>query len=720
MIRLVCLLALLSVMPNASAHAQQTPNPALVRADCDCPDIDVVFLMDEIIARARRKLVDVRNGRFEDVSGLPNNSTGLNRAIREAQTLRSVYLHDISRCQRVCRSHGNTNPTDPRSAFSGARAACPECTEAMLSLRTAESELSELLTEMAQFRTQNRFEAAGGETVADFSPIVERVDLARTSYERELARYEQLVDRTEELERAATRQGAAEAAEGADGHMSFPDYLGFMGGEFVEGLAAGVDLFLESARQEGIPISDQLAVSRIGDAVAARRYAEHFYLDRVKPLKDAYEAQLSRLPNPGRYRAADYGVGTFTYQDGAALDRMARYETRQARLLDARDRALDILIACNLNQCRPTPDIDGEFEPGGVYEGVAPGSNTTVDAPLIEPDNGAGLTGEGPQLGLPDQVPPVGADEKTPPNADGTSLPAPQTGYTDIPDNPGIPPEVFEALARLEAAGINPNAGPCNYPSETICHGLVEGVRDECRNRLNTLIAECRNYQSNAFTQWGRIETCRQSCEASANSVTEEYWLVEQALATIEIAYIENQFPSDDERAALEAQLANNMPRITSLQALPASRRLQIYRNTNSGALVEHAGAYFDPQPPLEYIGETGGTLTATERDQLGDLLQENIEIEALLSSANDPELDAWRTDARQSWIGGGRWPAPIACAEDAIADERQSCLAACSNQREQSAGARSICQPSGVIGRMSYPGATQQLYPPGDPRRSQ
>lgn len=720
MIRLVCLLVLLSVMPNAPANAQQTPNPALIRADCDCPDIDVVLLMDEIIARARRKLVDVRDGRFEDVSGLPNNSTGLNRAIREAQTLRSVYLHDISRCRRVCRSYGNTNPTDPRSAFSGARAACPECNDAMLSLRTTEGELSELLTEMAQFRSQNRFKAAGGETVADFAPIVERVDRARAVYEQELARYEQLVERTAELDRAATLEGAAEAAEGPDGHMSLADYFGFMGGEFIEGLAAGVDLFLESARQEGIPISDQVSMSRIGDAVAARRYAEHVYLDRVKPLKDAYEAQLSRLPNPEQYRAADYGVGTHTYQDGAALDRMARYETRQARLLEARDRALDILIACNLNHCRPTPDVDGDFGPGGVYEGLVPDSSITIDEPVIEPDNGEGLTGEGPQLGLPDQVPPIGADGKTPAAANGAGLPVPQTGYIDIPDNPGIPPEVLEALARLEAAGINPNAGPCDYPPETICHGLVESVRDECRSRLDNIIAECRNYQSNAFTQWGRVETCRRSCDASANSVTQEYWLVEQALATIEIAYIENQFPSDDERAALEAQLAGNMPQIAALQALPASRRLQIYRNTNSGALVEHAGAYFDPQPPLEYIGEVDGTLTASERDQLGDLLQENVEIEAILSSANDPELDAWRADARQSWIGGGRWPAPIACAEDAISSQRQSCLAACSNQNEQNAGARSICQPSGVIGRMSYPGATQQLYPPGDPRRSE
>jgi hypothetical protein len=706
-------------MSSAPTSAQHTPNPALVRADCDCPDIDVVLLMDEIIARARRKLIDVRDGRFEDVSGLPNNSTGLNRAIREAQTLRSVYLHDISRCQPVCRSQGITNPTDPRSAISGASAACPECNNAMRILRTAESELSAHLTEMAQFRTQNRFSEAGGETVADFAPIVERVDRARVAYEAELARYTRLTERTTELERAASFEGVIEATEGPDDHMSLPDYFGFMGGEVIDGLASGVDLFLESARLEGLPVSDQIAASRWGEVVAARRYAEHFYLERVKPLKESYESELRRLPNPEGYRAADFGVSTFTYQDGAALDRMERYEARQIQLLEARDQALDILTACNLNQCRPTPDVDAEFERGWVYEGVVPDSNITVDAPIIEPDNGEGLTGEGPELDLPDQVPPVGTDDQTPSAANGVGLPAVQTGYSDIPDNPGIPPEVLEALARLEAAGIIQNAGPCDYPPETICHGLIEEVRDECRVRLDNIVAECRNYQNNAFTQWGRVETCRQSCEASANSVTEEYWLVEQALMTIEIAYTENQFPSEDERAALEARLASNSSQITSLQAQPASRRLQIYRNRNSGALVDHAGAYFDPQPPLEYVGEVDGSLTATERTQLGELLQENAEIEAILSSANDPELDAWRTDARQSWTGGGRWPAPIACAQDAISSERQSCLAACSNQSEQSAGARSICQPSGVIGRMSYPGATQQLYPPGDPRRS-
>ena len=719
MIRLVCLLVVLTLMPSGQASAQQTPNPALVRADCHCPDFDVVFLMDEIVARARRKLVDVREGRFEDESGLPNDSAALVRAIREADAVRSVYLHDISRCQRVCRSYRDTDPTAPQSARTEARAACTDCDSAMQQLRTTESELYELLIEMEQFRRQNRFRETGGATVADFASSVERVGRARTAYESELARYSQLSDRAAELERAATLQGAIEAAEGPDGNMSIPDYFGFMGGEVIEGLASGVDLLLEGARLEGIPISNQIAISRLGEAVAARRYSEHFYLSRVKPLKDSYEVELLRLPNPDGYRSADYGVSTFTYQDGAALDRMARYEQQHARLLEARDRALDILIACNLNQCRPVPDVNADFEPGGIYEGVVPDSTITVDEPVIEPDNGEGLTGEGPQLDLADQASPVEVDEETPDTTNGTGLPSQQTGYFDIPDNPGIPPEVLEALARLEAAGINPNAGPCDYPPDTICHGLIEAVRDECRARLDTIIMECRTYQTNAFTQWGRIETCQQSCQASANSVTEEYWLVEQALATIEAAYIENRFPTDEERAALDAQHARNSLQITSLQALPATRRLHIYRNTNSRDLVEHAGAYFDPQPPLEYIGEIDGTLSQSEREQLGSLLQQNIEIDALLSSANDVELDAWRTDARQSWTGGGRWPAPIACAEDAIDRERQSCLSACSSQSEQIAGARSICQPSGVIGRMSYPAATQQLYPPGDPRRS-
>jgi len=41
-------------MSSGPTSAQQTPNPALVRADCDCPDIDVVFLMNAILAYSRR------------------------------------------------------------------------------------------------------------------------------------------------------------------------------------------------------------------------------------------------------------------------------------------------------------------------------------------------------------------------------------------------------------------------------------------------------------------------------------------------------------------------------------------------------------------------------------------------------------------------------------------------------------------------------------------
>lgn len=41
-------------MSSAPTSAQHTPNPALVRADCDCPDIHVVLLMNAISAYSRR------------------------------------------------------------------------------------------------------------------------------------------------------------------------------------------------------------------------------------------------------------------------------------------------------------------------------------------------------------------------------------------------------------------------------------------------------------------------------------------------------------------------------------------------------------------------------------------------------------------------------------------------------------------------------------------
>jgi hypothetical protein len=708
MFRTVLMTFFVVLAASTTIQAQQSADPALARTACNCPDIDVVLLFDQNIAELEAKLTDVRAGRFEDISGYPNNAGELQRLITSYQGLRTLYLRDIAACQRICRLYPDQDATSGLSAFTGATSACPQCAAAADQLSQAEIRLANRLTEIERFRELNRIRERDGVASSDFQARRASADRARAAYEVERRRHQALVDRAEALKLAATSEEVFAEAAGRNGQLDPSEIPGFVGGQFVNTLATAADFFLTAARLEGLPIPDETGLSRLGEAFAAERLAERYHREHVEPARRAWDSARLYLPDEDRYLHVSYGISTFTWQEGSVIDQLAEYESGLLPLIAARDTALEALIDCNLNQCRPVPDVSDMFGPGGAYEGQTP---TPAPEPL--PDDGLGLAPEAPIL--PSSDPGPGAEASA---ATGQGAGADGLGLIDI-DVPetGVPPEVQALLDQLEASGTRPTAGPCEYEPEAICRKLDPQDEPQCLTSVGRVRDQCLDYQRRAFTELGREASCRLSCEYSQESINLEFWLRDRTLVWLDQNYngLSNDAASD--RADRQARLAQLESEISELEAARDRRGVHIYRHGVAGTLIQHAGAYFDPRPPLTYVGEAGGAFTQAELGQWNALSREREQLMVLLQSPGDAALDDWYAGARESWLGGPRWPAPMACFANEVAGEYQACLAQCAAEGD-SAGPQSICQPSSIIGRLNTPGSTRQIYPPDDPRR--
>jgi hypothetical protein len=303
------------------------------------------------------------------------------------------------------------------------------------------------------------------------------------------------------------------------------------------------------------------------------------------------------------------------------------------------------------------------------------------------------------------------------------SLPATGPNGTGLeswipPAAPALAPEVQAALDRASAAGVRPATGVCDVEPELVCRRIGETARADCVARLSTRVEECRTLQANAFIAQGRVATCRASCRFSAASINDQFWLRGQILETIDREAAAAVAVSDSEQAGLQARIDANNAEIAEIEARVDARETHLYFNYDT-RMISESPDRIEPEPPVEYAGLIAARPTLEEWHRMHDLEQDNIRLAARLDTWPDPEVDDWRADARQSWLGGGRWPAPMACEADAVAGLEQACLAGCDSEGE-AAGLRSICQPASIIGRLSSPGSTHQVYPPGDPRREE
>lgn len=710
---LLCAVVLLA----AQAQAQQTADPTLARTDCDCPDIDVVIILDREIASIEQKMIRLGQGLTDDESGLPNNPVLLLAIRDETRMMREAYVRDITSCRRMCRRYPDANPTDPRSAFSGASAACSRCTIADNRLSAAETALSNMLNEIENFRRHNRVRDRGGVNSADFT---ER----RSIYENALARYETARQRHAELEAAAE---AAHARVGSrailrdwqneDGSATAFDAIGAMTHSFASAGGALFDYIVQTGRNDGLPIPDQAYVSRLGAAWSADRHARQYYLDHVEPAASALTSARLRLPDMERSRGADADEYPGSEHWDNVLDRLAQYESDLQPLITDRDAALGALVACNVRLCRPAADISDLWGPDGLFTPASLEDRFPNLPPSADqaPDNSEGLltgdTFEAPDLSGGPEPADSGEGLGLPDNPEGAVPATLDTPW--IPQAPELPPDVIAALQAAQAR--QPViSGPCDISPDLVCRHLADAEREACDNEISELRGQCVDFQANAFVSMGRVDTCRRSCQYSERSTNTQFWLLDRVIETLQSRFDEI-VAERDEREARAAQRLQSLPaEILALENLRDERRIHIYRNINSGALVQHADAYFEPQPPLEYVGNMAGRLDDTERDELSRLSGELAFTEALLATIPSREAyEDWFRPVLASWTGGQGHAPMMACSSASVPDLSRQCLQTCEEEGEATAGVKSICQPAGVIGRLSLPSTPAQLLPP-------
>lgn len=695
------------------ASAQQSPvppgSPGWTSGECDCPGNAQVGNLDYVIAVYRAKLDDLAAGRRETGSQLPNDPATLRTLIAESQAARITLSAQIASCRTTCRLYPALPENQPLSAFTGLRQACPECFEAEQRLDAAEIALAEAINERVRFSDRNQLSERREQTGAGYQAQLNALARARIAAAESEAGWQALDAEARRLEGLVNSRDYFRTWTDSAGNISLIDFVAFQGAEVVDFLGALTD----AANQQvwpGGPIIDNLALSR-GNAARQARRAERAFRSQRDFDNTHYRNLRAALPDMDGYIDGAAGYDDVPGYGPArnVVERLELYERDIRRLSGERDAAARALVQCNLLRCLPTGDASGLFGPGGLHDLPPP----LAPAPLAasdEPD-GAGLPDEAPAFPVaPDPAAGSPVINLSPTGPDGTGL----ADWTPPP--PPLAPGVQAALDRAAAAGVQPTAGACDVEPELVCRRIGEAAREACVARLSARVEQCRSLQASAFLAQGPVGTCRESCRFSAASTNDQFWLRTQILATIDREAAVTIAASEGEKAALRARIDANLTEVAAIEAAVEARQTYLYFNAEMRTIIE-ATEEIDPQPPLEFAGLIAARPSAQEWRRIHDLELENTTFATRLENWADPELDAWQRDARQSWLGGGRWPAPIACEAEAVSALEMACVAACTDDGE-AAGLRSICQPASLIGRLSAPGSTHQIYPPGDPRR--
>ncbi len=711
---LIAVILLLCLSGVSAATAQQTPDPALMRTDCDCPDMDIALLLDREIASIEQKLIRVGQGLTEDESGLPNSPVLLLAMRDEARMLREAWLRDIASCRRMCRRYPGADPTSPERAFTGASAACRTCQPADARLSAAETALANHLNEMENFRRHNRIRERDGVNVADFAERLAAYQAAEARLNERLQRHQELLDAAQAAEDRVGNIAILEEWEGEDEHMNLFEFMAGMAHGFGSAAGGFFDYVIQTGRNDNLPIPDQIYISRIGAYWSAKRHARWYHDDYVVPAERAFSAAARVLPDMREAQAADSDEWPGSTHWDNVLEVLARYERDLQPLITERDEAHNDLVSCNVRICRPTPDVSDLWGEDGLYTPMSLEERfpDLPPDPADEPDNGEGLlTGddfEGPDLS--------GADEFAD-GADGMGLPDEMAPASppDLPVAPELPAKTRVAL-EATAAAMPASSGPCDISAEMVCRHLADTGSEDCEARVEDLAARCVDFQAEAFVSMGRVQSCRRSCEYSQDSTQTQFWLLDTVLDTLDTRFDGALAERDQRETDALARIERARSEIARLEGLRVERRVQIYRNTQTGEIIQEADAYFEPSPPLEHLGDMGGRLTAEEREALSQRRSELLFTEALLATIPSRETYInWHGRARSSWTGGDGFSPMMACDSGDVADLTNACLDACDAAGETQAGARSICQPAGVIGRLNLPGTSSQFIPPVD-----
>lgn len=749
---------------------------------CSCADnSNAIGAMDLQIAERQAKLKFVVGGGRESTSGFTNDPLILAREIREISIVRDRFIQEQTDCRKRCARQLDKSIFDPDTTSPVLIAQCPECEKLYDKMNAADARLSLAIRNLSLFKQDNEQALWEGTKPIAAGPTKQAYDNALQTYAQAYGVYEYLLDRKERACKSATGlpnnrssyyhpeafdeeeppppTGFEEGDPSLDPDRPILDedgnevivFDGFgniipprevrararkveelkAGLETIVGLPADmvqhvgeeIDQLIDLVRSNDIDIPHGMELTEYGECLRWTRLADQHLERFLMPADLALSQAAQRLP----------GGSAAKFKELLELEK----SVRDARA--ERDAAMDALIDCNAKLCREKPKVTQEFIDEPEVPNVEQGA---IDLPVpIAPPAFDPL----PIEPLPFEQLPLPVPPKTGPESGSVHIPSLPIPATDNPVLPleTIPPNTNagegqitlpfdtspEALIAQREKAIatgqmrDPD-GVCEFDLDDVCFKLGGEEAEQCKIQVSLWRDECRSVRDYAPTR--SLGYCYARCDVQATAASNANILQKLVLRVLE----QNDPANSSSRVAqLQTNVEMMANAIVELQALEdrlSEKKIQIYTNTETGAIIQHNGPFFEPKPPLIHTGEMAAPLSEIELERR-TILSERIERlakEAAALSTEPAELSVWRQKARAFWQGTSSY-SPVACTPDQIDPKLSECRAFCDAQMPippDAGGGPSpldFCKPNGILGLLHQPFSRQWLYPPGHPWQS-
>jgi hypothetical protein len=292
-------------------------------------------------------------------------------------------------------------------------------------------------------------------------------------------------------------------------------------------------------------------------------------------------------------------------------------------------------------------------------------------------------------------------------------LPAINLPAIVMPAQPALP-----SAEEMAANGARLITEPCSLNVGDVCAKLGSARQATCSAAVENWMESCAAVFPR--TSLPSVALCHSECQVFGVASMQANTVLDLVLSLVDEGL--NQ-PDEltQARAAtkiLEAELA-------AFEETIQSRCIHIYTNSETGAIIQHDGDFFEPQPPLEYTGEMPAPPTSAlsaKRQAVEEQLAKAIDRLAEVTD-NIGSPFKWHSETRGFWTGQAQVSTFTGCTRDQVPGEVARCKAFCSSQGERSdtfpgPQVLDICQPNSMFGFLYQPMSRRYLYPPEHPWR--
>ncbi len=261
-----------------------------------------------------------------------------------------------------------------------------------------------------------------------------------------------------------------------------------------------------------------------------------------------------------------------------------------------------------------------------------------------------------------------------------------------LPQSDQLSPEALKELASAsrEHARNKPKK-PIRFTCKTVglgaCDAFQKKEKDECLKFMRSYISAC---EAGGEYDGSSLKTA--SCTGIANfcrvQINSRRKLVAltgsaRASATRHLDKLTKQKVAGLKREAAKFQ--------TESEELKGQRQYY-YLNANSGEMMVHAGTYFDPKPPLTFVGDAPLRLSRKEKQRTANIAAEIAALEARMRAVSKEATknSAWPQWNTQNWSNMQADPCLTYDAEQYY----KTCQTVCEYQNSIAARSTLTCHP--------------------------